>query len=212
MHNAPGGRVASVRPGRLPDEHEVGLSWRAEPLAFDRADVPAQKALVEEAFAGVGWEAPRLIAAMHAAEDFVLDALAHVRLKAWSRGRVVLVGDAAWSPTPLTGLGTGLALVGAYVLVQQLAAAEPETALRRYEEVLRAYVTAAQQLPPGGVAGFAPERALDIRVRAASMRWMTRWPVRQLLARQFAKSDCVDLPDPDAWDRARLGGLPVSGG
>jgi hypothetical protein len=41
---------------------------------------------------------------------------------------------------------------------------------------------------------------------------MTRWPVKQLLARQFAKSDGVDLPDPDAWDRARLDGSPVSGG
>src|SRR3954471_24283934 len=144
MHNSPGGRVTSVRPGRLPDEHKVGLSWRAGHLAFDRADVPAQKALVEEAFAGAGWEAPRLIAALHAAEDFVLDSLAQVRLPAWSRGRVVLLGDAAWSPTPLTGLGTSLALVGAYVLARQLADAEPAGALRRYEEVLRPYVTTAQ--------------------------------------------------------------------
>jgi 2-polyprenyl-6-methoxyphenol hydroxylase-like FAD-dependent oxidoreductase len=212
MHNSPGGRVTSVRPGRLPDEHKVGLSWRAGHLPFDRTDVPAQKALVQEAFAGAGWEAPRFIAALHAAEDFVLDSLAQVRLPAWSRGRVVLLGDAAWSPTPLTGLGTSLALVGAYVLARQLADAEPAGALRRYEEVLRPYVTAAQQLPPGGVAAFAPDRALDIRVRAASMRWMTRWPVKQLLARQFAKSDGVDLLDPDTWDRARLGGAPVSGG
>src|SRR4051794_30536473 len=212
MYNAPGGLLASIRPGRLPGEHKVGLSFRSGPLAYDRTDVAAQKALVAERFAGAGWEVPRLVAAMQGAADFVLDPMAQVRLPAWSRGRVVLLGDAAWSPTPLTGLGTSLALVGAYVLARQLADAEPAGALRRYEEVLRPYVTAAQQLPPGGVAAFAPDRALDIRVRAASMRWMTRWPVKQLLARQFAKSDGVDLPDPDAWDRARLGGAPVSGG
>jgi 2-polyprenyl-6-methoxyphenol hydroxylase-like FAD-dependent oxidoreductase len=204
MHNSPGGRVASVRPGRLPDEHKVGLSFRAGRLAYDRGDVAAQKALVAEAFTGVGWEAPRLIAAMHAAEDFILDSMTQVHLPAWSRGRVVLLGDAAWCPTPLSGLGTSLALVGAYVLAGALAAAEPHAALRRYEEVLRPYVATAQKLPPGGVGGFAPMRALDIRFRAASMRWMTRWPVEQLVARQFAKADDVDLPEPDAWDRSRL--------
>src|SRR4051794_21048766 len=147
MHNAPGGLVASVRPGRLPGEHKVGLSFRSGPLAYDRTDVAAQKALVAERFAGAGWEVPRLIAAMHAADDFVLDSMAQVHLPAWSRGRVVLLGDAAWCPTPVTGLGTSLALVGAYVLAGDLAATDDlPTALGRYEEVLRPYVTSAQKL------------------------------------------------------------------
>src|SRR4051794_21903124 len=142
MHNAPGGLVASVRPGRLPGEHKVGLSFRSGPLAYDRTDVAAQKSLVAERFAGAGWEVPRLIAAMEAAPDFVLDSMAQVRLPTWSRGRVVLIGDAAWSPTPLTGLGTTLALVGAYVLAGELAVADGDQAVafRRLEEVLRAYV------------------------------------------------------------------------
>jgi 2-polyprenyl-6-methoxyphenol hydroxylase-like FAD-dependent oxidoreductase len=130
MHNAPGGLVASVRPGRLPGEHKVGLSFRSEPLAYDRTDIAAQKALVAERFAGAGWEVPRLIAAMHAADDFVLDPIAQVHLPAWTRGRVALLGDAAWSPTPLTGLGTSLALVGAYVLAGELATDDLATALR----------------------------------------------------------------------------------
>jgi len=197
MHNSPGGLVASVRPGRLPGEHKVGLSFRSAPLAVDPFDVQAQKALVAERFAGAGWEVPRLIAAMHGAPDFLLDSMAQVRLPAWSRGRVVLLGDAAWCPTPLTGLGTTLAVVGAYVLAGELAAAngDHDVAFRRFEEVLRAYVATSQQLPPGGVASYAPISPMRIRLGMASMRWMTRWPVRPLLARQFAKAGRIDLPD-----------------
>jgi 2-polyprenyl-6-methoxyphenol hydroxylase-like FAD-dependent oxidoreductase len=199
MHNMPGGLVATVRPGRLPDEHKVGLSFRAGPLSYERTDVAAQKALVAERFAGAGWEVPRLIAAMHASDDFVLDSMAQVHLPAWSRGRVALLGDAAWSPTPLTGLGTSLALVGAYVLAGELAAAggDPAVAFPRYEQVLRSYVSGAQKLPPGGVRGYAPMGALDIRLRSASMRWMTRWPLRPLIARQFAKAGDIALPAYD---------------
>jgi 2-polyprenyl-6-methoxyphenol hydroxylase-like FAD-dependent oxidoreductase len=138
---------------------------------------------------------------MHVADDFVLDSMAQVHLPAWSRGRVVLLGDAAWSPTPLTGLGTSLALVGAYVLAGELAAAggDHAVALPRYEQALRSYVRAAQKLPPGGVRGYAPMSALDIRLRSASMRWMTRWPLRPLIAKQFAKAGDIVLP---AYDMA----------
>ena len=196
MYNAPGGLVASVRPGRLPGEHKVGLSFRSAPLGYDRTDVPAQKALVAERFAGAGWEVPRLIAAMHSAEDFVLDSMTTVRLPVWSRGRVVLLGDAAWCPTPLTGLGTSLALVGAYVLAGELAATDDlAAALRRYEQMLRPFVTRAQKLTPGGISGYAPTRALDIRVRMASMAMMTRWPLKKLVAGQFDKAGDIALPD-----------------
>jgi 2-polyprenyl-6-methoxyphenol hydroxylase-like FAD-dependent oxidoreductase len=138
---------------------------------------------------------------MDAADDFVLDSMTQVHLPAWSRGRVVLLGDAAWCPTPLSGLGTSLALVGAYVLAGELAATDPATAppeaFRRYEDLLRSYVAGAQKLPPGGVAGFAPMRALDIRLRTASMRLMTRRPFAQLIAKQFDKAGDLVLPDYD---------------
>jgi len=196
MHNLPGGRVAMVRPGRLPGELKAGLSFRSGPIAYDRSDLAAQEELVAERFADAGWEVPRLVAAMHGATDFGLDSTAQVHLPTWSRGRVVLLGDAAWSPTPLTGLGTSLALVGAYVLAGELAATDDlGVALRRYGEVLRPYVTSAQQLPPGGVGAFAPMGAREIRLRQASVRLMLRRPFRQLIAKQFAKAGDIDLPD-----------------
>jgi 2-polyprenyl-6-methoxyphenol hydroxylase-like FAD-dependent oxidoreductase len=134
---------------------------------------------------------------MRRAPDFFFEQMGQVRLDRWSRGRVVLLGDAGYCPTPLTGLGTSLALVGAYVLAGELAAADGDhrAAFARYDQIMRPYVSTAQKFPPGGVSGYAPNSALMIRMRAASMRMMGRWPVRNLVAKQFTKAADIDLPD-----------------
>ena len=66
---------------------------------------------------------------------------------------------------------------------------------RGYEEIARPYVSTAQELPQGGVDGYAPRSALAIRLRTALMRAMTRWPMRPILERQFAKAGDIALPD-----------------
>ncbi|GAA0381220.1 FAD-dependent monooxygenase [Streptomyces blastmyceticus] len=199
MHNAPGGLVASARPGRLPGEVKAGLSFRSGPLRYDRRDAAAQQQLIAQRFADAGWEVPRLLRAMRTAPDFFFDSMGQVRLDHWSQGRVVLLGDAGYCPTPLTGLGTSLALVGAYVLAGELATADGDhhVAFPNYDRVMRPYVTQAQQLPPGGASGYAPAGALAIRLRDLSMRSMNRWPMRNLMAAQFAKADDIALPDYD---------------
>ena len=197
MHNAPGGLVASARPGRLPGEIKAGFSFRSAPIAYDRRDIAAQQRIVAQRFARVGWETPRLLRAMSTAPDFFLDSMGQVRLDRWSRDRVALLGDAGYCATPLTGLGTSLALVGAYVLAGELAAAEGDhrVAFRRYDTAMRPYVSQAQELPPRGVSGYAPSGRLGIRLRDLSMRSMTRWPMRNMLAAQFAKAGDIALPD-----------------
>ncbi|MEN3266001.1 FAD-dependent monooxygenase [Pseudonocardia sp.] len=197
MHNAPGGLVASARPGRLPHEIKAGLSFRSQPITYDRRDIAQQRDIVARRLAGVGWEAPRLLAAMAKAPDFAFDSMGQVHLDRWSLGRVVLLGDAGYCPSPLTGLGTSLALVGAYVLAGELAAADGDhrVAFARYEQVMRPYVTEGQKLPPGGASGYAPKGRFEIRMRMASMNWMTRWPLRPLIAGQFAKAGNIELPD-----------------
>ena len=205
MHNAPGGRVVSVRPGRLPGEQKAAFSFRSTET-FNRGDATAQLDLLERHFADVGWAAPQLLRAARSAPDFYLDSMGQVRLDRWSRGRVVLLGDAGYCPTPLTGLGTSLALVGAYILAGELAASSENTtavaddaaiqgALERYETLMRPYVEEGQELPPGGVDGYAPMSPLRIAVGWASMRWSQRWPMRPLMERVFSKADAIDLPD-----------------
>ncbi|GAA2117021.1 FAD-dependent monooxygenase [Kitasatospora saccharophila] len=197
MYNAPGGLVAMARPGRLPGETKVGLSFRSAPVALDRRDRTAQQRLLTEKFTGAGWETDRLLAAMADADDFFFEHLGQVRLDGYARGRVALVGDAACCPSPLTGLGTSLALVGAHLLAGELATARGDftTAYAAYQHRMHPYAAQARRLPPGGMRGYAPGSAPMIALRAASMRWMTRWPLRRLMESQAAKASDVELPD-----------------
>jgi 2-polyprenyl-6-methoxyphenol hydroxylase-like FAD-dependent oxidoreductase len=93
---------------------------------IDYRDVAAQKRLLRERMAGLGWLAPRILAHLDHTPDFYLDQVAQVVMDHWSSGRVGLLGDAAFSSSPLSGQGTGLALVGAYLLAGELAAAGPD--------------------------------------------------------------------------------------
>jgi len=109
------------------------------------------KRLLARRFADARWEMPRLLAEMWHAPDFHFDVLAQIHLDSWSRGRVVLLGDAAFCPSPASGQGTTLAMVGAYVLAGELRAAyaaggDHRAAFRAYERELREFVAANQQL------------------------------------------------------------------
>ncbi|MBM2622914.1 FAD-dependent monooxygenase [Actinoplanes sp. LDG1-06] len=192
MFNAPGGRVAGVRPERG-GTAKASLSFRTS-QRHGRLDRAAQQRLLAERFAGVGWRVPSFLAAMPGAGDFYFDSIDQVRVERWARGRVVLLGDAGYCGSPLAGLGTSLSLVGAYVLAGELAeATSPEAAFAAYQATMAAYVADGTRLPPGGMAGFAPGSRLAIRLRAASMNSMGRWPMKQLLARQFGKAEAIDL-------------------
>jgi len=199
MYRAPGGLVASLRPGRLPGEAKASLCFRADSdPGIDRRDPAAVGRLIRERFAGVtGWKVPWLLDALDAAPDVTFDSIDQVRMQSWTRGRVALIGDAACAPGAVTGMGTSLALVGAYVLAGDLqrAGGDHTAAFRGYERIMRPYVDQAQELPPGGIGGYAPKSRLMIELGHMSLRSMTRWPMRPILEKQFTKADAIDLPD-----------------
>jgi len=197
MHNAPGGLVASARPGRVPGEFKGSLAFRADAFEYDRRDMGAQREMLAAKFADVGWKARQLVEAARIAPDFFFDNIGQVHMEHWTNGRAALVGDAGYCPSPLTGLGTSLALVGAYVLAGELGRANGDhrAAFARYEEIMRPYVKTCQELPPGGTSGFAPKKAFMIRLGNFSMRLMTRKPLSTLLAPVFTKAKSIDLPD-----------------
>ena len=92
------------------------FSFPAAGRDVDYRDVAAQKRLLRERMAGLGSLAPRIPAHLDHTPDFYLDQVAQVVMDRWSSRRVGLPGDAAFSSSPLSGQGTGLALVGAYLL------------------------------------------------------------------------------------------------
>lgn len=125
----------------------VGFS-APEPLDFDYRDIEAQKSLVADRVAGAGWVLPQIVEHMMRASDFHFDSMSQIRMDAWSRGRIVLVGDAGYSISPATGQGTTVAMIGAYVLAGELAMQKqnPLAGIAAYENELRDYVLRGQDV------------------------------------------------------------------
>jgi len=124
-----------------------------EPVEYDYRDEAAQKRLLAERAAGLGWVAPRILEHMWTdASGFHFDARVQVVMEHWTRGRVALVGDAGYAVSLTTGQGASMAMTGAYVLAGEIAAAGSDLAagVARYEDEVREYVVrnqaAARQL------------------------------------------------------------------
>jgi 2-polyprenyl-6-methoxyphenol hydroxylase-like FAD-dependent oxidoreductase len=156
-----------ILPARGNAELRVFMMLDSEPLGRDLT--PARrKALLAEKYRDFGWEVPRLLALLNEVPDFYFGEIAQVRMPRWSKGRIALVGDAGYSPSPRSGQGTSLALVGAYVLAAELAGhgSDVAAAFARYEERMRPFVDLNQALglrPPGK---GAPDEEL-VRVKNA---------------------------------------------
>jgi 2-polyprenyl-6-methoxyphenol hydroxylase-like FAD-dependent oxidoreductase len=193
VYNAPGGRVVLLRPDNVGTTRAL-LAFRSPPRGYEASSTDEQKALLRRIFADVEWEAPRVLAALADATDMYFESVGQVHAAHWSRGRGVLVGDAAHCPSPITGMGTSLALVGAYVLAGELAKyAHHRDAFASYEAIMRPYVDRAQKLPAGVPRLMYPKTDLGIRlfhggVRLASSRLLSR-------ALPSPPADKIDLPD-----------------
>jgi len=137
---------------------------------------------VARAFDGVGWHVPALLGQMAAADDFYLDSVSQVRLDRWSAGRVALIGDAGYAAGP-GGNGTGTAVIAAYVLAGELAAArgDHQAAFARYERLLRPYVARGQRQARGGRDFLAPATVRQIRQRDRFFRLLSYLPAKRLV-------------------------------
>jgi 2-polyprenyl-6-methoxyphenol hydroxylase-like FAD-dependent oxidoreductase len=114
------------------------------------------------------WDAP----------DFYFDSISQIHMDRWSSGRTALVGDAGYGPSPASGQGTSLALVGAYVLAGELAAAagDHRTAFARYEEEMRDFVTQNQKLAQTNIKGMVVTSKAQIWVQTRMLRLLPHLP------------------------------------
>lgn len=184
-----GGRSVQLRPDNV-GSTRASLNFLCPPTGLDYQDREGQVRRLQEAFGDVGNAAPRILAAL--ADDpssLYLDRIAQVRLPSWSRGRVAVVGDAAYCATPVSGMGTSLALAGAYLLAGAVGAtADHVKAFASYEREMRPFVDEAQKLPPGVPRIANPRSRVGVRVFRTAVRVAASAPVRALTSRLGSSS------------------------
>ncbi len=157
--------------GKLATAYAVGNHSYAC-LAFKSDDEAAPidnlQAVFEQQFQGLDWEVPRLVALMKESKECYFNSIAQVRMPSWSKGRVVLIGDAAHS---VQAMGTSLAMVGAYVLAREIDASKGDYTLAfdKYEKSMRNFVEAAQDLAEDNQQAFT-ESSLRMKIQLYLMQ------------------------------------------
>jgi 2-polyprenyl-6-methoxyphenol hydroxylase-like FAD-dependent oxidoreductase len=166
-------------------------------------DLAAQKAILKQKFGDAGWECPQILAALDRCDEVYFDRVSQIRMDHWTRGRVALVGDAAFCISLIGGQGTAIAMTAAYVLAGELARARGDhrQAFHRYEQLLRPYLDGKQKAAERFAGAFVPKTPFGLWFRKMVMKAFAV----PFVARATFGFDIVDqltLPDYPAPDAA----------
>lgn len=176
MWNTPGRAAALYAAGEDDEVHAFLNFARPQPPSDVFANPEARRDLVAAVFADAAWEVPGMLAAMHEADDVFFDGVSQIRMPRWHRGRVALAGDAAYAPSFLTGQGSSLALVGAYMLAGSLARRDHTAGFAAYEDSTREFVAVNQGLVGEGGATLFPATAQALDQRNDRLRKLSTMP------------------------------------
>ncbi|MEV4262243.1 FAD-dependent monooxygenase [Kribbella sp. NPDC049584] len=192
MYNVPG-KLASVGADRRdPGLAQTLFVFKSKELTYDRRDLDQQKAILRAQYTGLGWHVPELLKGLPSATELYFDSISRVSVDRWSTDRIVLLGDAGYGAT-FGALGTGTAVVGAYVLAGELAQAGDDfrTAFDRYEARLRKSVSTTQDgSRAGSFMAPATRFGLTARNRILDIPFFTN----QMIKMAQKMSELIDLP------------------
>ncbi len=189
----PGGRQI-MRRSHNPTETQVYFVLRddsAQASAIHREPVEKQQEFWASRFRDAGWQTERFVEGMRTSPFFYSQEIVQVRTDTWSRGRVVLAGDAAHCASPYSGMGTSGGLVGAHVLAGEINRRPDDlpTALAHYDTTLRPFTDEIQgEVNPRLLKLAMPmtQRAIDAFLTVTGMATRLRVPG---LATRFSKED-----------------------
>ncbi|MDI2033658.1 hypothetical protein PJL15_00757 [Paenarthrobacter nitroguajacolicus] len=187
---------AGVHSIRNNSEAMAALSMPGDRSDYDHRDIRSQKALLRKHMSHMAWEVPWLLDQMDEAEDFYFASCSQVHMPTWSAGRIALLGDAAFCPSPTSGQGTTLAIVGAYVLAGELAeAGSYATAFAQYETKMRKYVTATQKMGADNAKHFIAQSRFQVWMQQQILRALPHLPGKALMMRKTMQIiNGIDLP------------------
>ena len=126
-----------------------------------------QKAILRTTYAEGQWECPRILDELDRVHDLYFDRVSQIKMNSWSRGRICLIGDAAFCVSLAAGQGSALAMTAAYVLAGELtrAGGAYEQAYTAYERLLRSYIESKQRGAVRFSAAFAPKTQAGLFLR-----------------------------------------------
>ena len=129
------------------DKTDIILCFRTGSEAIpDHRDQDHKRRIILDRFAGMGWRTAELLEEIKSSENFYFDKLSQVKMPSWTKGRVALVGDAAYCASPASGMGGSLAIVGAAALAEALQQHGEDYALafEAYNTGLRPFIEEVQ--------------------------------------------------------------------
>lgn len=196
---ATGHRTVHLRPDNLGTTRAM-LSFMSEVRGFEDLDRAAQTTILRRTFADVGGFAPRILTAIDNGAPMYFSAVGQTRPQAWSKGRITLLGDAAFCNGTFGGAGTSLALIGGYILAGELAGTDDvRSALARYERAMQPFVDTAPEMTERSLRLANPGTRAGIRVLHAGAGLMAGRAGKALsaLAGRVGGSAKGDVPLPD---------------
>jgi 2-polyprenyl-6-methoxyphenol hydroxylase-like FAD-dependent oxidoreductase len=168
MYNEPG---IAVMLNAYNQKTDICLCFQSEDeILYDYRNAHEQRQIIAEHFADVGWRTPELLAEVRRSDSFYFDKLCHTSMPSWTKGRIALVGDAAYCPSPAAGRGGSLAIDGAAALADAFVACagDFERAFEQYNVSFRPFVDQIQaEVIEVGLDFFIPRTAEAIRERNA---------------------------------------------
>ena len=143
------------------------------------------------------WRIPEALKKAETVPEIYYDLVAQVKMPSWHKGRVVLVGDAAYAVSLLAGMGASLAIGGSYVLARGLEKGRDiEASLRRYEGGAKDKILHIPGIRPKNGRLFRAPNLFRIAVRNAFIH-ITNLPVlNRLLAGFLAPATESIVPRP----------------
>lgn len=205
-YNAVGGRQVHLRPDPYGTTRAI-LSYAGDDGLAQRDRDDALRVL-RERYADAGWQAPRVLDGFDASDDVYIDELTQIRMPGWHRGRVCVIGDAAWCVTPMGGGGSSLALTGGYVLAAFLSQVDGpvdrdrlDEALSSFDGWMRPLVDQIQGIPRGMLRLAYPHTRLGLAARGVLVKAMTAPPLSHLTA-PFGQVADTDQELPTLRERA----------
>lgn len=194
----------------------VSFFWSLKTTDFDAARAEGLDAL--KAQVGAIWpEAGELLAAATSFDALSNASYRNVAARPWTRGRLVVMGDAAHGTSPQLGQGANLALIDALELAHALGDADEsrdlDVALRAYVRARSAHIAYYQFMSWVLTPVFQGDSRLIAWLRDATMATLCKAPVTSAVMRATLNGrGTFGLTSwRGAWERPPAAPLPAAG-